>query len=161
MSLDQEIERLRAIPMFSGMNLSALRLLSFTSERLSLMPGEFLVRQGEVGESAYVILDGEAEVLLDTPDGHRRVAVIGAGHLVGELALLGRGRRSASLRALTALTCLALPKDVFLHLARSLPDFALAVMRELAERLETTTGYLQAERIPETTAASSDGAPQS
>jgi CRP-like cAMP-binding protein len=142
MSLQQETEMLRNIPMFSTMDAARLKLLSFTSERVSYMPGEEFIKQGEVGESAFVIMSGEVEVILQTADGPLTLGMIGANQLVGEIALLHSGRRTASLRAKTAVSCLLLSKDVFFHLLREFPDFALAVMRDLAARLERVTAQL-------------------
>jgi CRP-like cAMP-binding protein len=142
MSLQQETEMLRNIPMFATMDAARLKLLSFTSERVSYMPGEEFIKQGEVGESAFVIMSGEVEVMLQTGEGPLILGTIGANQLVGEIALLHSGRRTASLRAKTAVSCLLLSKDVFFHLLREFPDFSLAVMRDLAARLERVTAQL-------------------
>jgi CRP/FNR family cyclic AMP-dependent transcriptional regulator len=142
MSLQQETEMLRNIPMFSTMDAARLKLLSFTSERVSYMPGEEFIKQGEVGESAFVIMSGDVEVIIKTPDGPLTVGTVGVNQLVGEIALLHDGRRTATLRAKTAVSCLLLSKDVFFHLLREFPDFSLAVMRDLAARLERITSQL-------------------
>lgn len=139
MSLQQETETLRHIPMFSTIDPARLKLLSFTSERVSYMPGEEFIKQGEVGDSAFVIMNGECDVIIDTPDGPVTVGTIGANQLVGEIALLYSGRRTATLRAKTPVVCLLLSRDVFFHLLREFPDFSLAVMRDLAGRLERVT----------------------
>lgn len=143
MSLQQETEMLRNIPMFSTMDAARLKLLSFTSERVSYMAGEEFIKQGEVGESAFVIVSGDVEVIIETADGRLTVGTIGANQLVGEVALLHNGRRSATLRAKTPVSCLLLSKDVFFHLLREFPDFSLAVMRDLAARLERVTQQLR------------------
>lgn len=143
MSLQQETEMLRNIPMFSTMDAARLKLLSFTSERVSYMAGEEFIKQGEIGESAFVIMSGDVEVIIETSDGPLTVGTIGANQLVGEIALLHNGRRTASLRAKTPVSCLLLSKDVFFHLLREFPDFSLAVMRDLAARLERITAQLR------------------
>jgi CRP-like cAMP-binding protein len=143
MSLQQETEMLRNIPMFSTMDAARLKLLSFTSERVSYMAGEEFIKQGEIGESAFVIMSGDVEVIIQAADGPRTVGTIGANQLVGEVALLHNGRRTATLRAKTPVSCLLLSKDVFFHLLREFPDFSLAVMRDLAARLERVTQQLR------------------
>jgi CRP/FNR family cyclic AMP-dependent transcriptional regulator len=142
MSLQQETEMLRNIPMFSTIDSARLKLLSFTSERVSYMAGEEFIKQGEVGESAFVIMSGDVEVVIQTKDGPQAVGMVGANQLVGEVALLHSGRRTATLRAKTPVICLLLSKDVFFHLLREFPDFSLAVMRDLAARLERSTVQL-------------------
>ena len=106
------------------------------------MPGEEFIKQGEIGESAFVIMSGDVEVIIKTPDGPLTVGTVGVNQLVGEIALLHDGRRTATLRAKTAVSCLLLSKDVFFHLLREFPDFSLAVMRDLAARLERITSQL-------------------
>ncbi len=146
MSLQQETEMLRNIPMFSTMDAARLKLLSFTSERVAYMVGEEFIKQGEVGESAFVIMSGDAEVIIETADGPLTVGTVGANQLVGEIALLHSGRRTATIRAKTPISCLLLSKDVFFHLLREFPDFSLAVMRDLAARLERSTLQLREAR---------------
>jgi CRP/FNR family cyclic AMP-dependent transcriptional regulator len=143
MSLQQETEMLRNIPMFSTMDAARLKLLSFTSERVSYMAGEEFIKQGEVGESAFVIISGEVEVIIETADGATAIGTVNANQLVGEVALLHSGRRTATLRAKTPINCLMLSKDVFFHLLREFPEFSLAVMRDLAARLERSTLQLR------------------
>jgi CRP-like cAMP-binding protein len=125
--------------MFSTIDPARLKLLSFTSERVSYMAGEEFIREGEIGDSAFVIMSGTCDVVIATAAGPLTVGSVGANQLVGEIALLHSGRRTATIRAQTAVSCLMLSKDVFFHLLREFPDFSLAVMRDLANRLERLT----------------------
>lgn len=134
---------LRNVPMFAGLDGSKLKLLSFASDRVSFMPGEEFIHQGERGEEAYLILDGTAEVVVETAQGEVAMSEMGRNHLVGIIAVLHNGLRTATVRAKTDVVCLKLPKDVFFHLIRDLPDFALAVMRELADTVDRTTLQLR------------------
>jgi CRP-like cAMP-binding protein len=103
------------------------------------MAGEEFIKQGEIGDSAFVIMSGTCEVVIETAAGPLTVGTVGANQLVGEVALLHNGRRTATIRAETPVSCLLLSKDVFFHLLREFPDFSLAVMRDLAGRLERST----------------------
>lgn len=143
MSLLQECEALRRIPMFAKIDPARLKLLSFTSERVSFAPGEAFIRQGDIGDSAYVILEGEAQVLIDGDQEEIILGVIGANRMVGDVALLHQGRRTATVRALTPLACLKLSRDVFYHLLQESPDFALTILRDLATRLDRSTQQVQ------------------
>lgn len=134
---------LRNVPMFAGLDGSKLKLLSFASDRVSFMPGEEFIHQGERGEDAYLILDGTAEVVVETNQGEVAMSEMGRNHLVGIIAVLHNGLRTATVRAKTDVVCLKLPKDVFFHLIRDLPDFSLAVMRELADTVDRTTLQLR------------------
>ena len=69
MTIDQEVELLRNIPLFAKVDPAKLKLLAFASERAVFAPGETLFHQGDPGDAAYIIMDGEAEVLINGPGG--------------------------------------------------------------------------------------------
>src|SRR5512145_1580295 len=64
--VNQEAEMLRHVPLFGGLSPKELKLLAFTGSVLKFDAGEDLMRQGERADSAFVILDGEVEVLVET-----------------------------------------------------------------------------------------------
>ena len=66
MSLSQDVEVLRTIPLFAKIEPPKLKLLAFTSERLEFMDGDALFHQGDVGDAAYIILRGRADVMVDS-----------------------------------------------------------------------------------------------
>ena len=63
---------LRQVPLFSGVAPAKLKLLAFTSDRVTYAPGQMLFRQGDVGDAAYVVLSGKAEVMVDSRLGRSR-----------------------------------------------------------------------------------------
>lgn len=144
MALESEVETLRAVPIFRGLDPRRLKLIAFTSQRLSFRTGDVMFRQGNDSDCAYVVLDGSAEVVLDTPSGPLVVSRIGSHSIVGEMGVITGAPRSATVMALTEVTVLRLPKDHFLSLLEEFPQLALAVMRDLAHRLEATNRLLAA-----------------
>ena len=101
MSLNEEIKALRNIPMFANMEMTQLKLLAFTSQRLAFEPGQDIFCRGEEGDAAYIIIDGSADVLVD-PDGtEMTLATVVANARLGELALLFDVPRTATARAKT------------------------------------------------------------
>ena len=96
MSLHEEVELLRNIPMFAKIEPSKLKLLAFTSERLTFRDGEVLFRQGDPGDAAYIIVTGRADVIVDTPNGPLRVAELKKNDFVGEIAILCDVPRTAT-----------------------------------------------------------------
>jgi CRP/FNR family transcriptional regulator, cyclic AMP receptor protein len=100
--------------------------------------GEPLFRHGEPGHDMFVVLDGE----VDVRRGDRVIEVVGTGGLVGELALIDDGPRSADAIARTAVRATAVSRERFEFLVRQTPFFALHVMRVLAERVRRTTDRL-------------------
>ena len=81
MDVFQEAEMLRRVPFFGGLDSAKLKLLAFTSRALKFAPGEDLVKKGGASDSAYVILDGEAEVIGETSAGEFVIAALGSNAL--------------------------------------------------------------------------------
>ena len=136
MSLREEVELLQRIPLFANVEASKLKLLAFTSERIAFVSGQVLFRQGDAGDAAYIIIEGEAEVLVNGASGPIQVAVLGRNEIVGEIAILCDVPRTATIRALQRVVCLRISKDLFLRLINEFPQIAVAVVRELASRVE-------------------------
>ncbi|MFW5470045.1 MFS transporter [Knoellia sp. CPCC 206435] len=107
---DDDIALLHTVPMLSVLPLPAIEQLARGLEPVDVPAGTFVFRQGDVGNHYFVIESGKAEVLGDD----RLVTTLGAGQGFGEVALLRRVHRSASVRATTDLRLRALPSDRFL-----------------------------------------------
>ena len=144
MSLNEEVELLRNIPMFANIEPSKLKLLAFTSERMTFKDGDVLFRQGEPGDSAYVIIGGEADVIVDTPKGPLTVAKLKRNDIVGEIAILCDVPRTATIKAASKLEAMVIAKDLFFRLVMEFPQMAVEIMRELARRLDATNRKLTA-----------------
>ena len=142
MTLEAEVQSLRQVPMFRDVDPARLKLLAFTSERVQFSDGQRFFSQGDPSDAAYVILDGTADVLLRVPSGEIKVAELGQNALVGEMGILGDSPRSATIQASQATTALRIDKRVFLELLAQFPQMSIAVMRELANRLERTNAQL-------------------
>ncbi|MGH6903346.1 MAG: cyclic nucleotide-binding domain-containing protein [Geminicoccaceae bacterium] len=146
MSLTKDVEVLRHIPLFAKVEPARLKLLAFTSERLQYLPGDELFRQGDYGDSAYIILEGAADVLVDTPKGAIKVASLGKNDIIGEIAILCDVPRTATVVAHGDLETLRVSKDGFFHLVTQFPQVGIEVMSALASKLHHTTQALTAAR---------------
>lgn len=135
MDVTQEAEMLRKVPLFSGLSASELKLLAFTSQLHCFAPGETLMRQGDPADCAYVILEGEVEVLGRTSSGDFVVAVLGRNAVPGEIGVLTDAPRTATVRAKGPVKTLRISPEVFLRLASGRPDRALHVMRQLSAHI--------------------------
>jgi CRP-like cAMP-binding protein len=144
MSIKEEVEVLRAVPLFSKMEPAKLKLLAFTSQRLTFEAGQPLFAQGDPGDAAYIVLEGEAEVSINTPQGPVKVATVGRYAIIGEVAILCDVPRTATVVAKSRLTTLRIDKDLFFRLVNEFPLMAVEIMRELARRLEKTNEQLRA-----------------
>ena len=142
MSLVQEYELLRQIPFFADMEAARLKLLAFMSQRVAYDSGKTLFRQGDSADAAYLIIEGEADILVEMPTGPITVATLGPHDIVGEMAILCDVPRTATVRAKTRLVALRIAKEPFLRMVREFPKMAISIMRELAHRLELTNRRL-------------------
>jgi len=93
-------------------------------------PGEIVFHEGDSGDRLYILLRGQAEVLIGT----RRVAELAAGAYFGEMALVTNAPRNATVRCITAMDVLALPKRDFGLLATHLPGVKQSVEKVIEER---------------------------
>ncbi len=137
-SLDEMASMLMDIPIFAGIDRSKLKLLAFTSERIHFDENQEIFHQGDAGDRAYVVIEGEVNVILESAAGQTTVATLGRNQLFGEMALLSKIPRTTTLRARTPLVLLSINQDVFMRMVEENSDIAIAMMRVLAERLAST-----------------------
>lgn len=142
MLLKDETELLRRVPLFAQVNPAKLKLLAFASDRVKYGAGQTLFHQGDPGDAAYVVLSGDADVLINTPSGEQKIAAVEPNAIVGEIAILCDVARTATVRAATPLEALRIRKEHFVQLLSENPGMALEIMRVLADRLSRTTSEL-------------------
>ena len=145
MTLTKDVEVLRNIPVFAKVEPARLKLLAFTSERLRYLSGDELFHQGDYGDAVYILLDGKADILVDSPKGAVKVETLGK-NIIGEIAILCDVPRTATVVAHGDLETLRVSKDGFFHLITQFPQVGVEVMSELASRLYHTTQALTAAR---------------
>jgi len=93
-------------------------------------PGEEVFREGDIGDSLYIVLSGEAEVVR----GESILAHLGPGEVFGEMALIEHTTRSATVRCLSAMDVLRMPQQEFADLAAHLPDLRASVQKVMEGR---------------------------
>lgn len=133
--------------LFRDMRPSHIKKLVLISEVRRYVPGEPIIRQGDPGDEMYVILDGDVEVSKDNPDGTRdTLPDMGTGQVFGEMALVARTPRTASITARTPTQVLALKWDGIHRIARFYPRISsrlfLNLSSILSKRLAGSTNNL-------------------
>src|SRR5438552_969426 len=111
MQLKDEVDLLRRVPLFAGVAPSKLKLLAFTSDRVSYRAGDVLFKQGDPGDAAYVVLSGTADILVDAGGELIKVATIETNSIIGEIAILCDVARTATVKASAPLETLRIKKD--------------------------------------------------
>jgi len=126
---------LRKVPLFAPLPPQDLQPIAAVAEEQVASEGEILAERGESGDTMYVIVDGEVQVV--GPDG-QELAVRGVGDFIGEMAVISSRPRAASLIATSPLRVLEIQKPAFEAILRERPETALALMRVLCDRLVAT-----------------------
>ncbi len=136
--LKEDLEALRRVPLFVGMDAARLRLIAFTSPRLCYEPGDILFRQDEDGNAAFVILKGVVEVVVERNGIELPIATLRENEIVGDISVICGEPHIATARAQTRIEVLKIKQNQFCELARSSPEANLAVMQHLAHKLART-----------------------
>lgn len=139
MQYSDAVSILRGVPLFANLDRSKLKLLAFSSTYLTFEKGEALFVVGDRADSAFIIEEGEVEILVQGDAGEIRVGTLGRHELFGELAVFLNAPRSATIRAIDALTVLKIDADVFIRMVTENAGAALGVMQILSDKLLRAT----------------------
>ena len=131
--IDDGAERLANIAFFDGFTPAELARVGTLVEEVQAEEGAVLTEQGKPGQECYVIVDGEASVEI----GGEQKAVVGAGTMIGEMALIDNRPRSATIRAIKPMKLLALDTKDFKTMLEEMPSANKAVMSRLTDLLRT------------------------
>ena len=124
------LEKLSGFPVFAGCSQDDLEALIKVSEACSLPAGWAMIAQGTPADFCYIILRGSAGIYR----GNERIAELGAGVLVGEMAVLSGDLRTATVTTMTRVSTLAVANSVMDQLLRKRPTLNQAVRRQALER---------------------------
>jgi hypothetical protein len=135
----ERVLELRRIPLFAGLSPAELLRVAGIAEERSFANGEEIAQEGEIGEELYIILSGSVRVVRHEDGGAVDVARREAGDVVGEMSIISRAPRVASLIADGDVRTITIGRREFESMIAERPDIALAVMRALAARLGAAT----------------------
>ena len=138
MKSSEAIDTLRAIPLFSNVTDDDLEQVASHLIERRFPRNTTIVEEGLAGDYMYVIREGRVKVTKLSEDGREKILeFLDAGSFFGEMALLDRAPRIASVKTLKPVKLLALSRTDFLNLLRKSPDLSLSVIQELCKRLRT------------------------
>ena len=148
MDINEEARELSRVPLFAKLDTSKLKLIAFTSERITLGDGDYLFDYNGPSDSVYLIIDGILEVLVERENNVVEVMVqLGKNKLIGEMGVISNSPRSASIRSAGESAVLRIEADTFMDLLKENPSMSLHVMRELTDKLNKS--HLQAIKLKE------------
>jgi len=131
MARDAWLTHLAQVPLFSACTKKQLQSVAAASIELSIDAGKVLVREGEAGHECFVIMEGTATVVRKG----ETIAELNAGDVVGELAPLTGGVRTATVTATTPMELLVIGQREFAGLLDDVPGLAVHVLHNLASRM--------------------------
>jgi CRP/FNR family cyclic AMP-dependent transcriptional regulator len=135
-SQNTKISALKAAPLFEGLSRKQLAQLARLTDDLDVPAGTVLCEEGKRGREFFLIIDGEATV---TRSG-KALATVGAGDFFGEIALLERVMRTATVTAATPLSFFVVSDQAFKAVLDTDPNIERKVLRALVRRLVSMSG---------------------
>ena len=134
-----EIQALRATPFLAGLSEEDLENVIAVGRRASFEAGSAIFEQGDVGDAMYVVLSGRAQV-----DVGGRYHNLDAGSFFGEMALLRKAKRSATVRAVEPVEAFVIPAEEFRVFLLEHPSVSVAMLEALAGRLSEVQERIEA-----------------
>jgi len=128
---NQKVEVIKRVPLFGNCSKRELEQIASIADEIDLREGKVLIAEGKSGREFFVLLEGEAEVTKDS----RQINRLGAGDFFGEIALVSRSPRTATVTATTPVRALVITDRSFRRLLEESPEIQLKVLEALAERL--------------------------
>lgn len=136
------LQNLRKSPLFEGLSDQELQQLVDNAKPVTLRTGEALMRQGEPGDSAYVVIDGGFEIQKQSGPSVIKIDVREPGEIIGEMALLSNAPRSATVVAICDSETLCISHEAFENLLATSPSATMAVLQWVMARLTQNESLL-------------------
>jgi protein phosphatase len=132
---NQKIDLIRRVPLFARCSRAELKEIALLADEIDLHEGKEMTREGAPGREFFVLLDGTADVKKNS----RRVNTLGPGDFFGEIALVSREPRTATVIATSPVRALVITDRSFRRLLDDAPQVQTKVMEAMAERLAPET----------------------
>jgi len=132
---NQKIDLIRKVPLFARCSRAELKEIALLADEIDLHEGTEMTREGAPGREFFVLLDGTADVKKN----RRRVNTLGPGDFFGEIALVSREPRTATVIATSPVRALVITDRSFRRLLDDAPKVQTKVMEAMAQRLAPET----------------------
>lgn len=127
------IELLKRVPLFAKLEQEELAQISLICSEIQMAPNELIIEQNTTGIEMYIIAEGSTEVFINGLSNSRSLVVLGKGQVIGEMALIDQGYRSASVRATNgSVTLYRIESKDFHELGEQNNHIGYIVMQNLA-----------------------------
>ena len=126
-----KIDLLKRVPLFAGCSKAELQKLAAIADEIDLRDGTELTREGRPGREFFVLIEGT----VDVTQGGEEIAQLGAGDWFGEIALLTKASRTATVTAASPVRVLVVTDRAFRQVLETTPSIAVKMLERLGERL--------------------------
>ncbi len=133
-------DQLKHVELFEGLDTKEVKLLAKTCTERQYPAGAILMKEGEPGAGLFILVEGKVSISKGQPP--EEITTLGAGEVIGEMALLDDLPRSATVTALEPSRCLLVPVWDFRATLRESPDIAIKLLVQLSRRLRKTEQQL-------------------
>lgn len=130
-----KIDLIKGVPLFASASKQELVEIASIADEIDFPGGKVLIKEGDSGREFFVLIEGTAAV----ERGGKQVAAIGAGDFFGEIALIAKTPRNATITTTSPVRALVITDRAFRQLIDRSPQIAVCVLTALAERLAPTT----------------------
>jgi len=125
----------KKIPMFADLDMEHLLLLKEISQEREYKPGDYIIKEGEYGNDAYVIVSGEVEIAKNIKGEEKVLNVLEKSDYFGEMAIIEEDHRSASCRAKTDCLLLVINGNTFKDMMKSNADISFSILKVFSNRI--------------------------
>lgn len=131
---DAKVKLISRVPLFDGCSGRELAQVAAIAQQIDVPEGTVMIREGEPGRDFFALVEGS----VDVRKGKRRIAALGPGDFVGEIALLTDAPRTATVRATSPVSALRMTRQGFSTLLEASPRMRGKVLKTLADRLASS-----------------------
>ena len=132
---NSKVDLIKGVPLFASASKQELAEIASIADEIDLREGKVLITEGDTGREFFVLIEGSAEVAR----GGKKVASIGPGDFFGEIALISKVPRNATITTTSPVRALVITDRAFRQLLDHAPQIQIGVLSALAERLAPTT----------------------
>jgi CRP/FNR family transcriptional regulator, cyclic AMP receptor protein len=130
-----KIEALKAVPLFARCSKKELGEIAQITDEIDLPEGKVLTKEGASGREFFVLMEGSADVRRK----RRKVGTLGPGDFLGEIALVTKAPRTATVKTTSPVRALVVSEQNFRRLLAHSPQVQIKVLEALAERVAATS----------------------